>query len=122
MSNTTSGTLGYTNTASVTSTTPDPTPTNNTSTTTVTVAPLADVATVVSLPANATAGSVVTGTVSYSNNGTSTAANVTGSVVVGTAGGTITTSNTGNTSDTEPGARGNRSTLTFTFTVRRRAT
>jgi hypothetical protein len=65
---------------------------------------------------------VVTGTVSYSNNGTSTAANVTGSVVVGTAGGTITTSNTGNTSDTEPGARGTRSTLTFTFTVRRRAT
>jgi hypothetical protein len=50
------------------------------------------------LPANATAGSVVTGTVSYTNNGTSTAANVTGSVVVGTAGGTITTSNTGNTS------------------------
>jgi hypothetical protein len=38
------------------------------------------------LPANATAGSVVSGTVSYTNNGTSTAANVTGSVVVGTAG------------------------------------
>jgi uncharacterized repeat protein (TIGR01451 family) len=87
MSNTGSATLGYTNTASVTSTTPDPTPTNNTGTATVTVAPLADVATVVTLPANATAGTVVTGTVSYSNNGTSTAANVTGSVVVGTAGG-----------------------------------
>jgi uncharacterized repeat protein (TIGR01451 family) len=116
MSNTTSGTLGYTNTASVTSTTPDPTPTNNTSTTTVTVAPLADVATVVSLPANATAGSVVTGTVSYTNNGTSTAANVTGSVVVGTAGGTITTSNTGNTTTLSlvPGAS---IQLTFTFTV-----
>jgi hypothetical protein len=80
MSNTGSATLGYTNTASVTSTTPDPTPTNNTGTATVTVAPLADVATVVTLPANATAGTVVTGTVSYSNNGTSTAANVTGSV------------------------------------------
>jgi uncharacterized repeat protein (TIGR01451 family) len=116
MSNTGSATLGYTNTASVTSTTPDPTPTNNTGTATVTVAPLADVATVVTLPANATAGTVVTGTVSYSNNGTSTAANVTGSVVVGTAGGVITTSGTGNTNVLTL-TPGQTITLSFTFTM-----
>ncbi|MGE3349215.1 MAG: hypothetical protein AB7I35_17435, partial [Ramlibacter sp.] len=113
MSNASSATLGYTNTASVTSTTPDPTPTNNTSTTTVTVAPLADVATVISLPANGTAGSVVTATITYTNNGTSTAANVTGSVVIGTAGGTITTGGT-TTVSLVPGASVQ---LTVTFTV-----
>ena len=84
-------TLGYTNTASVTSSTPDPTPTNNTGTSTVVVDPRADVATTIQLPASATAGSVVTATIIWTNNGTSTAANVTGSVVIGTAGGVITT-------------------------------
>jgi hypothetical protein len=58
----------------------------------------------------------VSGTVSYTNNGTSTAANVTGSVVVGTAGGTITTSNTGNTSGISL-TPGQSITLTFTFTA-----
>ena len=115
MSNTGSAALVYTNTASVTSTTPDGTPTNNTGSVTVTVAPLADVATVVTLPANATAGTVVSGTVSYSNNGTSTAANVTGSVVVGTAGGAISTSGANTTTlSLAPGAS---IQLTFTFTM-----
>ena len=79
-----------TNVASGTSTTPDPTPTNNIGTSTVTVTASADVATVVDLPANGVAGTTVTATVTFTNNGTSTAANVTGSVVIGTSGGVIT--------------------------------
>ncbi|RYX96494.1 MAG: DUF11 domain-containing protein [Comamonadaceae bacterium] len=86
-----SASVTVTNVASATSTTPDPTPTSNTGTSTVTVTPSADLATVVDLPANGVAGTVVTATVTYTNNGTSTAANVTGSVVIGTVGGTIVT-------------------------------
>ena len=113
MSNAGSTPLGYTNSASVTSTTPDPVPSNNTSTATVTVDPRADVATTILLPAGATAGTVVTATITWINNGTSTAANVTGSVVIGTAGGVITTASF----NTPTLAVGASVSQTVTFTV-----
>ncbi|MGY8905512.1 MAG: beta strand repeat-containing protein [Burkholderiales bacterium] len=90
LSNATSGTLSATNLAQVTSTTPDPVPGNNTATSTITIDPRADLRAVIAFPANATVGATITATVTYVNLGTSTAANVTQSVVIGTTGGTVT--------------------------------
>jgi len=81
----------------------------------VVVEPRADVATTISLPASATAGTVVTATITWTNNGTSTAANVTGSVVIGTAGGVITTASY----TTLTLAVGTSVSQTLTFTVPR---
>ncbi len=102
-----------TNVATGTTTTPDPTPGNNTGTSTVTITASADVATLVDLPGTGIAGTNVTATVTFTNNGTSTAANVTGSVVIGTTGGTITTASytLGNLNP------GQSVTQTVTFTV-----
>ncbi|RZJ24159.1 MAG: DUF11 domain-containing protein, partial [Haliea sp.] len=93
LTNTTSATLSYTNAAGATSTTPDPSTANNTGTSTITVDPRSDVRTTIELPATATAGTVVTATVTFSNIGVSTAGNVAGTAVLGTTGGTISTGN-----------------------------
>jgi hypothetical protein len=71
------------------------------------------VATVISLPGNATAGTVVTATITFANNGTSTAANVTGSAVIGTSGGTITTTGVIAIGSLPPGSS---TTVLVTFT------
>jgi large repetitive protein len=91
--------------------TTDPTPSNNNSTATVTVS-FADVTTVIDLPANAAGGSVVTGTVSFTNNSTATA---TATAVIGT----VTLSNGEVKTFTVPGslAPGQSFTTTFTTTV-----
>ncbi|MGE0332608.1 MAG: hypothetical protein AB7P37_18170, partial [Ramlibacter sp.] len=112
-SNATSASAQVTNLASATTTTPAPTPTTPSSSVTVTIVPLADVLTTISLPASATAGQTVVATVTFANLGTSTAANVTGTVVIGTSGGSVTaTSYTFTTLGV-----GQTETRTITFTV-----
>ncbi len=91
--------------------TTDPISSNNSSTATVTVT-FADVTTAIDLPANAPGGSVVTGTVSFTNASTATA---TATAVIGT----VTLSNGEVKTFTVPGslAPGQSFTSTFTTTV-----
>jgi uncharacterized repeat protein (TIGR01451 family) len=66
----------------IASTTTDPNPQNNTASTTVTGAAEADLATLLHFPANVNAGQTVTGTLTYTNNGPSTASGVVASLTV----------------------------------------
>ncbi|MDO9404672.1 MAG: CARDB domain-containing protein, partial [Polaromonas sp.] len=91
LTNTGSGTLSFSNVATGTSTTPDPTPGNNTGTSTVTIDPRADLSVTIDVPPGAVAGTIVTATITFNNNGPSTAINTTGTAVLGTTGGTIST-------------------------------
>jgi uncharacterized repeat protein (TIGR01451 family) len=64
-------------TATIHATTLDPTPANNTATATITGVTVADLASAVAFPASVNAGQPVSGSVTYSNNGPSTASVVT---------------------------------------------
>ena len=69
-------------TAGVATTTPESTTANNTVTTAIPVNVLADVATTISVTPVGTPGSVISATVTFSNNGPSTAQSVTGTIVL----------------------------------------
>jgi uncharacterized repeat protein (TIGR01451 family) len=63
-------------TATISATTADPNPANNTATATITGVAEADLASAVSFPASVNAGQAVSGTVTYTNKGPSTASGV----------------------------------------------
>jgi uncharacterized repeat protein (TIGR01451 family) len=63
-------------TATIGATTADPNPANNTATATISGVAVADLASAVSFPASVNAGQTVSGTVTYTNNGPSTASSV----------------------------------------------
>ena len=64
-------------TATIGATTADPNPANNTATATISGVAVADLASAVSFPATVNAGQTVSGTVTYTNNGPSSASSVT---------------------------------------------
>src|SRR5208282_4303944 len=76
------GSATSTVTASISATTADPNPSNNTVTVTIAGTAEADAATTVSFPASVNAGQTVSGTVTFTNNGPSTAAGTTFSLTV----------------------------------------
>ncbi len=69
-------------TAGVATTTPESTTANNTVTAVTAINPLTDVQTTISVTPNGTPGAVINATVTFSNNGPSTAQNVTGTIVL----------------------------------------
>src|SRR5208282_143091 len=76
------GSATSTVTASISATTADPNPSNNTVTVTIAGTAEADAATTVSFPASVNAGQTVSGTVTFTNNGPSTAAGTTFTMTV----------------------------------------
>nr|WP_279343722.1 CARDB domain-containing protein [Variovorax terrae] len=97
----------------------DTNPANNTATFSVSSTAVADIQVTLSVPSAATAGSTVTGTVTFANNGPSAASNVGGTVSV--AGGTVTaltsgTVNNGVGSSVVTSSLGAGSSVSYTFT------
>ena len=68
--------------AGISTSTPEVTLANNTVTVVTTINPLTDVATTISVTPNGTPGAVINATVTFTNNGPSTAQNVTGTIVL----------------------------------------
>jgi uncharacterized repeat protein (TIGR01451 family) len=111
-----------TTTARVATTSPETATANNATTATTALTSIADVSVTLSLPATATAGQMATGTVTFTNNGPSTAATVTGTVTLGA--GTITAITSGAIAGTSTGvvpvgslSAGAMASYTFTYTV-----